>query len=802
MRETFTDPPDWLPEHLQLYDAFIARGLNTPFELRQLARRSVRERLTAPDLEARRSFRDGMALWRAVQFGVRAPEIRALSADAVRRLARVLDDAALRERFLAVSPVGRVPRSMNGDEIREEELDQTAREVLFWVLSDRWMMSEVDALRRAARAEDRCPPFSGTTPEVNRMTLPAEGVDAWKEAARFHAWAGTDPPRIGAEQPAGKKRERSDVGAPNLEAALDAFFREPATFQREDIARFYWTSGFWCGTGGEGFRAVQERIALMLDLRDRRIPAAVARMLGEELQSQLFPADFRGPDDWRTPLLELCGLDWEKLFSSALLPFRDAKDPGRIRSRFAEELLAARGSTVAARILLAVDHKGFKPIETIARFITPGDADPSDAPQVQREVQQGLVELLAADLRPDKEYISLANSLGLLVRLHRPEIKEAIRPLLAHRYSYVRQQAHSAMLTMGEDPGPLIHAAHVRFRIVLNGEAFKIDANSDLFPVIEYETAAEGWTPNGITPNYSYNAAGLLEFDHEPLAFAAERKLTNARLVVRPAPASFASLGKKMSLDQPWFSAPIPLPIRFDEVNEARASTVPLQVRVIHPRGSSARPEDIAELELTWLDEPEPRKLGPSKFREPLRETYKFTALQAGRYRLGIVASGAVPYASGVIEHKPDMPPLAVELAPASDIQAKIILPEFRPGDELPHVALVALDPWRWMARSVIAALYREGAQLADATQTFDSPSRVVTFPNVSPGKYKLRILSSQDLANKIGGRLETEAGEPANAGWSRAELDVTVKPNSPASIDAGEVRLKRVALRPSKRPK
>jgi|SRR5678815_1242083 len=179
--------------------------------------------------------------------------------------------------------------------------------------------------------------------------------------------------------------------------------------------------------------------------------------------------------NWRIELLNLCGLDWEKLLTSGLVPplesegsnrFLGNQDPGRVWCPYGEAMLSACGSTFAARALLAVEERAFvrnlalsrsqgRPFgqyvryDVISRFITPGDIPEGTQPEVAKDVQQELLALVLDDLRQDKEYVGLGNSLRPLARLQRPEIKEAIRPLLDSRFDYVVQEARRAFSIMG-----------------------------------------------------------------------------------------------------------------------------------------------------------------------------------------------------------------------------------------------------------------------------------------------------------------------------------------------------------------
>jgi len=142
--------------------------------------------------------------------------------------------------------------------------------------------------------------------------------------------------------------------------------------------------------------------------------------------------------------------------------------------------------------------------------------------------------------------------------------------------------------------------------------------------------------------------------------------MTAARLIVRPAPVELGIYEEfKPSLAHPWFVAPLQVPISFDEVNEVRVVTQPLEVRISYPRPIEDYAGKTLDLEMTWLDDPSREKPAPSVFREPVRESYTFAALQPGRYKLAVITPGAAWTTSKTIEVKKGVTQIAMTVAPA-----------------------------------------------------------------------------------------------------------------------------------------
>ena len=678
-RGIFDDPTTKslpFPELAALFTVVRERGESIPHDLHQLSLRVVKESLAAPDLEKRRTFHDGIAMWEMVNRETYLNELRPWVADCIRRLGKTMDDTAMLDAFLAVSPAGGTRKG------EDDQSSRVARQALFWLLSDRWMEREVKKLGRELAPRFRCPPFSGIVPKGIRDELNAEAVAAWTEAARFRAWSDVQRKTAapGPASAAPQKREFADVGAPNFEGALDGFFKNSNALTREEIARFYWTSGGWCGTGGNDFHAVQSRVAMMIDLRERRLPQVIEGIMVEGTSAGGIPVAWEDANSWAFLLIEVCGLDWEKLFSSAMLPYRGQDDPALISCHRAEQLLATRGSTFAAKIVLAahrraiemadrttksgtaavqagVPIRAFFNVDRLARFITPGDVPPGSQPEVAPEIQKELLDLVLASLSVDSDYVSLANLLPKLARLQRPEIKEAMRSLLASRFDYVVQNAARALWKMGEEHAPKMAHPGARFRIVLNGEEWAFDAET--FPVIHYESRQDGWGINNfLTQSFGSNVRQL-EFPHDGVIQALDGMIA-ARMTLRPKTVEFGER-EKTTLAQPWFSVPLDLPIK-PGINHVHATVCPLVVAVSYPQPSSAYEGKTVDLELTWLDEPGRERPVPSKFHEPVRERYTFEALQPGSYRLAITAPGSARREFGPIAVKEGMIPLVVPL--------------------------------------------------------------------------------------------------------------------------------------------
>lgn len=776
---------------------------NSSFELQQIASRTVRDILAAPDLATRYTLRDGVALWAAITRAMPAREFQNMSAEAIHRIASAMDEAALREAFLKVSPVLHPElREMNAEQIKEADLNRLQRQMLFWLLSERWIEREVAALRRADDGRFRCPQFEEPPPPEVFSELPPECVPSWMEAARLRAWTVAQRPKTPASDDPRLKREFSDVGAPNFEAIVDRFFQDPRSVAFAELSRFYWTSGFWCGTGGEGFESARARMELMMLLRDGQVPQALRMMLAEGRSQNDFPASWREGANWRVDLLAICGLDWEKLLSSALLPYSPSSDRGRVGCGYAGAMLAARGSALAARLLLALGKQALAPgagdrlpsqferLGLIASFITPGDIPQGTRPEVAPEVQKELLQLLVDSVQRNKSFIAQANSLRGLGRLQRPEIKEALRLLLQSPFDYVVQKATAELRTMGEVAPPSPVRSKPRFRVFLNDKPWPWAAQA--FGHIHFETKAAGW---GINNHLSLQGSQTDELTSERDSFLeAAAQMTQARVVIRPMPGE-SSL-PETSLDQPWFAVPLSVPVSLDAINEMRATTHPLPVQVAFPRPIEEYAGQTLDLELKWLDDPSREDPTASMFRVPARASYTFAALQPGRYRLAVTATGAARKESGIIQVKKGMPAVKILLGPASAVRAKIIPPDFAPSDQVAHIAIRALQPERWRGSVAIAKLLKDGSEVEDARADFDAENGIVSFSNIPPGTYQLRVPGPQDFIKEQGGRLlQAENGEPANAAWERAEITFKVRADSPVLIDAGEVRLKKTRL-------
>lgn len=359
-------------------------------------------------------------------------------------------------------------------------------------------------------------------------------------------------------------------------------------------------------------------------------------------------------------------------------------------------------------------------------------------------------------------------------------------------------------------PSPIRFRPAPNFRILLNGEPWQFDRQ--VFAVLHYEKRQDGWgINNSLTPHY--NHPQKLEFDRDRVVQVADSMIAS-RLSVRPRTGD-ARPEERATLTQPWFSVPVKLPITFDDTNEVRATTCPLPVAISYSRPLDTAQGSTVELELTWLDEPGASRLRPSHFREPMSEDYTFAALQPGRYQLAIAAPGAARYESPAIDVRAGMAPLAIRLTGASDIQAKIVLPGFAKEDELPHAMRCALHPHLWRDFIPIATLYRDAAEVASST--LDTKTSRVTFSNIAPGTYRLRVHGVSDFLEKASVPLaveragndpaertrlramtlnnRTRSGEAANVAWEDAEIAIRVESDSPIVIDGGQIQLRRVAL-------
>jgi hypothetical protein len=796
--------PSSIAEIAELCGEISKRGTNARAELHGLAVAAIRSMLKDPDLKKHSTLNDGISLWMTVMHDPQMSPLWAPTGEALRKLAFLTDDDELKKAFLEVSPAAPKNRAMTDRERQQSSMrHSTQRSVVFWLLSDRWIERQLARLQKDPAGPPLCPEFQGTVPD-HIQALSPECVEAWKEAARLNAWVSLVP-ASGAAPPQGNwKRQHSDLDSPDFAAAFDRFFTAPAELSIAEFSRFYSNRIAFCGTGSEEMHKVRRRMLLMLHLRDRNLPAAVRASFHDRSGFGSLVSAWRGVESGGFEILELCGLNWEKLFSSALLPIGDRKDLGDIHSFSATELLADRGSNFGGKVLLATQkwqlqrEPGRKSASTssegvryvdaraIGRFITPGVVPPGSRPEIAPEIRNELVHVLIAELARERNPNSLGYVIFTLGELKRPELKEVIRPYVDSRFHEVADRAATAMTSLGEDTPHRKHASvGARFQIQINDTLWTTASEGRL----QYKTEAAGRSGNhALSPEG--NSGNELRFDHDRV-LAAMDGMTEARLVVRP----FAHTSV---LTHPWFSAPLKLPISLDAVNELRVMTQPLRVRIRYPRPLSEFPGEKVALTLEWLDAPKlddtQREDASTTFWETAREEYEFTALQPGRYRLAVKAPRAARAELETILVEPGMKPVEVALGRGVTVRARIKQPDFGDMEELPISALMALNRSPFAREVPIAKLFQDGKEIANAA--LGSENRDVRFPHVAPGKYLLRVLGSEDSREEWPGLpKQNEVGQPATVAWKRKEIPVEVRADSPDVLDAGEIELEKVQL-------
>jgi hypothetical protein len=433
-----------------------------------------------------------------------------------------------------------------------------------------------------------------------------------------------------------------------------------------------------CGNVETGLEALEARVKLMMHVRDRRGSMAVLLALSREKETADVPSSWNNRANWPYKLMEVAGLDWEKLVSSSLLSAELVPEENRILLSSAAEFLAARGSTYGAKVVLGSEswasQKGVPlNVVNICSFITPGILGPPTRPEIEPEVQDQLVKLLASEVKRRRNDLSVVELLQSIARLQRPVFRDVIRPLQKSRFETIASQAGAALRMMGESPEPFRKQPDARLEVYLNGKRWRIEPAAtthltyDLMP--QYATNRSGPLPF-LFPASAQN--NVLEFSRDLILNMTDKALA-AHLVSQPNPDERTSL--VVALERPWFAAPVRLPISFSTVNKVHVSTWPLLLSVSYPRPIDTIERGLIEMELTSVDIRAARS-GPLVFRGPILKSYRFAALQAGRYRLAVTAPGAARWESDVIVKK-SMPPLQVQLKRGSDVRLKIALPAF-----------------------------------------------------------------------------------------------------------------------------
>ena len=260
-----------------------------------------------------------------------------------------------------------------------------------------------------------------------------------------------------------------------------------------ELDRYVW--GGWCGTGSSLLLVPQSKGLLVAYLRLGRADLALAA--GGWLSWSPFGASGETPE-WDRRLLTAAGVDWERFYLGGVLSggVSLADSLARHGSERAAEQLAA-----AARVLDPYAANGepdalLWPLGALVQSNGPcAGYQASDSREIQRDceapsigndIQESALELLGQRVGAGSGLRQADAASHLLVRLCRPESREAFRVMLGSPYGEVRARGGIGLRALGEKVADSRAARPVSFRLV-------VDDKPMMRQQVEWTLVTEEW---------------------------------------------------------------------------------------------------------------------------------------------------------------------------------------------------------------------------------------------------------------------------------------------------------------------
>jgi hypothetical protein len=333
-------------------------------------------------------------------------------------------------------------------------------------------LARIEGAPVAARASAPLP--DAELPEF-LQAAPGDLQQAW----RLYDVLSRDPERS-------DDRPGSDPQAISFQSNQPAFQRVVADLLRgrtsaaqtvREVSRFEW--GSWCGTGSGILFVPQSKTLLIAFLQLGQYERALTASAGLEptsLGGELSVAR------WDRRLLAAAGIDWEPVYVGGVLA-GEAELAGTLArlgsENGARQLLSAAvalDEAVADRregapdildqllwpLAALVESRGPCPGEGTSSSLEVQRAE--DAPLVSGDVQEGVLDLLAAKVGPGASLPEAAAASQLLVERCRPESRATFRAMLRSPYGEVRKRGAMGLRGLGETAAEPSPARPVAFR--------------------------------------------------------------------------------------------------------------------------------------------------------------------------------------------------------------------------------------------------------------------------------------------------------------------------------------------------
>lgn len=507
------------------------------------------------------------------------------------------------------------------------------------------------------------------------------------------------------------------------------------------LTEFDW--GGMCGTGSDQFYAPQQRLLFLTLLRERRYSAA----LGAVLKLNTYRSFEDRPAQWRRTFIRLCGHNWEHLFAGAALDGQPTLGD-----------LAKEGSAKAAEYLVQM---GALPAMTerddymraAAGFITGsglptgyGTGSSADirrtAPPIPDEIQQQLLAILHAQVKPDASLQTIDTLSHILTDKARPESKAALDLILKMPYGQASARAALALTALGV-PTAAKAARPVTFQLLVNGEAAKgTKVNWDM----------KAGDTGGVSSSRVTDDKGRFSLERDYM-LDPKRPITQLR---------FSAAHLKSPRDV-WFDIVREQPANLDAVTPLAVRSHLLAVTVTSNRPAGFY--DGREIEVHLQAERNlygmPLYDNVAEFMKlPMGAPIEFASLQSGKYRVELFAPGAARWEGDITLDAPGR--LEAKLQPGADVKFEIVAPGGDTRD-----------------RNVQHILLRDGKEF-NAYAHYDYATR--NYRGLPAGNYTLKVKSSQEKTSR--------GGLPTYPAYAGAQKQFAVDAASPVTIDLGAILL------------
>ena len=517
-------------------------------------------------------------------------------------------------------------------------------------------------------------------------------------------------------------------------------------------------SGSDVRVGGDS-RTVARALFMCL-LKQHRYDLALATMLASGDASSYPSGSERTEKDWQRRYIVLCGLDWEVLYAggaaeTSLSPFLQP--------------LARDGSARAARYVAAMAKlpnltDRYSYVFAVATFISPSGISSgynrfSSSEILRRskepipdDLQFRLVQILCDEARPDAEKRTQEAVSYALVRLCRPETKDALRRLLASPYAEVQERAGCALKALGElDTLPKVPPP-VLFRVLVDSKPWAKKS-------VEWSLSGTNKMAK-ISSRPLTDDNGYLRLNHDYFVDPKD-----------PVASFMVSTPRLKKIEDTWFIVNTEPPLDLTQPTELRVTTSALTLHILLPQQGAA-PPDIRGILRLQAERPTLHFAFFDRISENIETTVPgnivFRSLQIGRYVVELLVPGMSRWRSDPIVLTEKPAEVTVQLQAGADLKFEIVAPGGENRDT-----------------SVQFEILCDGKKL-ESYRYYDSSNR--TFRGLPQGDYILRILSSSEKRDRVKQESRTKPNFPEYLGEERS---FHIDANTPVLLDVGVIQLK-----------